>query len=166
MPQWILIKYQLTTKLLLRKVSDYYILKAKAPTAKPFADICSIEDSFHILESRTCLTSHVIATEKTLKLQRHIALVLDNKISTNSKRRLNHMHNVTYRFFEIRVTVKVMIRTRGLCVSAAVEAPKNLFFGLFSQVLKLRFTAMVTYSFHLYSRSSHHFIQCFIPFTG
>ena len=33
------------------------------------------------------------------------------------------------------------------------------FFGLFSQLLKLRFTAMVTYSFHLYSRSSHHFIQ-------
>ena len=28
----------------------------------------------------------------------------------------------------------------------------------FSQLLKLRFTAMVTYSFHLYSRSSHHFI--------
>ena len=24
------------------------------------------------------------------------------------------------------------------------------------------FTAMVTYSFHLYSRSSHHFIQCFL----
>ena len=33
-------------------------------------------------------------------------------------------------------------------------------FGLFSQLLKLRFTAMVTYSFHLYSRSSQHFIQC------
>ena len=28
-----------------------------------------------------------------------------------------------------------------------------------SQLLKLRFTAMVTYSFHLYSRSSHDFIQ-------
>ena len=27
----------LTTKLLLRKVSNYYISKAKAPTAKPFA---------------------------------------------------------------------------------------------------------------------------------
>ena len=50
--------------------------------------------------------------------------------------------------------------------SNPVEAPKNLFFGLFSQLLELRFTAMVTYSFHLYSRSSHHFIQCFIPFTG
>ena len=37
---------------------------------------------------------------------------------------------------------------------------------LFSQLLKLRFTAMVTYSFHLYSRSSHHFIKCFIPFHG
>ena len=32
--------------------------------------------------------------------------------------------------------------------SNPVEAPKNLFFGLFSQLLKLRFTAMVTYSFH------------------
>ena len=50
--------------------------------------------------------------------------------------------------------------------SNPVEAPKNLFFGLFSQLLKLRFAAMVTYSFHLYSRSSHHFIQCFIPFAG
>ena len=30
---------------------------------------------------------------------------------------------------------------------------------LFSQLLKSWFTAMVTYSFHLYSRSSHHFIQ-------
>ena len=27
-------------------------------------------------------------------------------------------------------------------------------------------TAIVMYSFHLYSRSSHHFILCFIPFTG
>ena len=43
--------------------------------------------------------------------------------------------------------------------SNPVEAPKILFFGLFSQLLKLRFTAMVTYSFHLYSRSSHHYIQ-------
>ena len=25
---------------------------------------------------------------------------------------------------------------------------------------------MVTYSFHLYSRSSHNFVLCFIPFTG
>ena len=45
--------------------------------------------------------------------------------------------------------------------SNPVEAPK-VFFGLFSQLLKLRFTAMVTYSFHLYSRSSHHYIQSFI----
>ena len=50
--------------------------------------------------------------------------------------------------------------------SNPVETPKNLFFGLFSQLLELRFTAMVTYSFHLYSGSSYHFIQCFIPFTG
>ena len=32
------------------------------------------------------------------------------------------------------------------------------FFRAFLQLLKLRFTAMVTYSFHLYSLSSHHFI--------
>ena len=38
-------------------------------------------------------------------------------------------------------------------------------FGLFSQLLKLRFTAMVTYSFHLYSRSSHHFIKSLIAFV-
>ena len=35
---------------------------------------------------------------------------------------------------------------------------KQVFFRAFSQLLKLRFTAMVTYSFHLYSRSSHYFI--------
>ena len=71
---------------MLRKVSNYiyYILKAKAPTAKPFVDIRSIEESFHILESRPYLTSHVITTEKTLKLKRHI--VLYNKISINSNR--------------------------------------------------------------------------------
>ena len=40
-----------------------------------------------------------------------------------------------------------------------VEAPKN-FFRAISQLLNLRFTAMVTYSFHFYSRSSHHFILC------
>ena len=74
----------LTTKLLLRKVSNYYILKAIALTAKPFADICFIEESFHILKSRPYLTSHVITTENTLKLKRHI--VLDSKISTNSNR--------------------------------------------------------------------------------
>ena len=74
----------LTTKLLLRKISNYHILKAKAPTAKPFADIFSIEESFHILESRPYLTSHVITTGKTLKLKRHI--VLDKKISIKSNR--------------------------------------------------------------------------------
>ena len=45
--------------------------------------------------------------------------------------------------------------------SNPVEVPKNFFFRLFSQLLKLRFTAMVAYSFHLYSRSSHHFIQSY-----
>ena len=74
----------LTTKLLLRKVSNYYILKAKAPTSKPFADICSIEESFLVLKSRPYLTSHMITTEKILKLKRHI--VLNNKININSKR--------------------------------------------------------------------------------
>ena len=33
-------------------------------------------------------------------------------------------------------------------------------------LLKLQFSAMLTYTFHLYSPSSHHFILCFIPFTG
>ena len=42
-------------------------------------------------------------------------------------------------------------------------SPEKRFLGLFSQLFKLRFTAMVTYSFHLYSRSSHHFILCFTP---
>ena len=37
-------------------------------------------------------------------------------------------------------------------------SPEILFFRAFSQLFKLRFTAMVTYSIHLYSRSSHHFI--------
>ena len=50
------------------------------------------------------------------------------------------------------------IRTRGLCVSAAALTqrprvriplkPRNPFFRAFSQLLKLRFTAMVTYSIH------------------
>ena len=66
------------------KEGYYYILKAKAPTAKPFAHICSIEESFHILETRSYLTSHMITTEKTLKLKRH--MVLDNKISIKSNR--------------------------------------------------------------------------------
>ena len=39
-------------------------------------------------------------------------------------------------------------------------SPEKHIFGLFSQLLKLQFTAMVTYSFHLYSRTSYHFIQC------
>ena len=38
-------------------------------------------------------------------------------------------------------------------------SPEKLFFGLFCNcLLKLWFTTMVTCSFHLYSRSSHHFI--------
>ena len=74
----------LTTKLLLRKVSNYYILKAKGPTAKPLANICSIVESFHILKSRPYMSSHVITTENSLKLKGHI--VLDNKIGINNKR--------------------------------------------------------------------------------
>ena len=51
--------------------------------------------------------------------------------------------------------------------SNPVEAPKIIFFfGLFSQLLKLRFTAMVTYSFHLYSRSSISFHSVFHSFHG
>ena len=38
-----------------------------------------------------------------------------------------------------------------------LRAQKNVFRAI-SQLLKVRFTVMVTYSFHLYSRSSHHFI--------
>ena len=72
--------YQIVAK----EDSNYYLLKAKAPRAKPFADICSIEESFHTLESQPYFTSHVITTEKTLKLKRHI--VLYNKISINSNR--------------------------------------------------------------------------------
>ena len=66
----------LTTKLLLGMVSNYYILKAKAPTAKPFTDICSLEESFHILESRAFLTSHLITATKPLKLKRHIGWII------------------------------------------------------------------------------------------
>ena len=62
------------------------------------------------------------------------------------------------------------IRTRVLCVRAAVlyqlshEDPYTeadqffFFFPAISQLLKLRFTALVTYSFQLYSRSLHNFI--------
>ena len=50
--------------------------------------------------------------------------------------------------------------------SNPVEAPKIFFRGLFSQLLKLRFTAMVTYSFHLYSRSSKSFHSVFHSFHG
>ena len=52
--------------------------------------------------------------------------------------------------------------------SNPVEAPKIFFFffGLFSQLLQLRFTAMVTYSFHLYSRSSKSFHSVFHSFHG
>ena len=46
--------------------------------------------------------------------------------------------------------------------SNPVEAPKIFF----SQLLKLRFTAMVTYSFHLYSRSSISFHSVFHSFHG
>ena len=42
----------------------YVCLYVKAVWAKPFADICSREESFHILESRPYLTSQVIRTVK------------------------------------------------------------------------------------------------------
>ena len=41
--------------------------------------------------------------------------------------------------------------------SNPIEARKK-FFGAILQLLKLQFTAMFTYSFHLYARSSHNFI--------
>ena len=44
--------------------------------------------------------------------------------------------------------------------SNPVEAPKTIFFPTILQLLKLQFTGMVTYSFHLYSRSSHNFLLC------
>ena len=75
----------LTTKLLL--ISNYYIFKAKAPTTKPFADTCSIEESFLVLKSRPYLTSHVITTEKTLKLKRHIVLYTKININSNLNRK-------------------------------------------------------------------------------
>ena len=61
------------------------------------------------------------------------------------------------------------IRTRGLCVHAALlyqlrrlmpqpVKPRKRFFELLRNCLNCDSTAMVTYSFHLYSRSSHHFI--------
>ena len=56
----------------------------QATTAKPFADIFSIEESFHILEPQPYLTSHVFTTEKNLKLKLHV--VLHDKISIRSKR--------------------------------------------------------------------------------
>ena len=46
--------------------------------------------------------------------------------------------------------------------SNPVQAPKKLFFGLLRNCLNCDSTAMVTHSFHLYSRSSHHFILYFI----
>ena len=45
--------------------------------------------------------------------------------------------------------------------SNPVEALKNFFFGLHRNGLNCDSTAMVTYSFHLYSHSSHHFILYF-----
>ena len=49
--------------------------------------------------------------------------------------------------------------------AALTQRPRKPFFRpAISQLLKLRFTGMVTfiyiYSFHLYSHSSHHFILC------
>ena len=54
----------LNYQIIAKEGSNYYIFKAKAPTAKPFADISSIEESFHILKSRPYLTSHVITNNR------------------------------------------------------------------------------------------------------
>ena len=50
--------------------------------------------------------------------------------------------------------------------SNPVEAPKNFFSGYFRNCLNCDSLRWSHTHFHLYSRSSHHFIQCFIPFTG
>ena len=55
-------------------------------------------------------------------------------------------------------------RKKGFLGFNGIRA-RNPFFRAFSQLLKLRFTAMVTYSFHLYSRSSHHFKKVNINFN-
>ena len=44
--------------------------------------------------------------------------------------------------------------------------PRKTFFRVISQLLKMQFTVMVTYSFHLYSRNSHNFISVFQSFHG
>ena len=49
--------------------------------------------------------------------------------------------------------------------SNPVEARKNLFFELLRNCLNCHSIAIVTYSSHLYSRSSHHFILSFL-FVG
>ena len=62
------------------------------------------------------------------------------------------------------------IGTRGLCVRAAVlyqlsyEGPYTGSRPIY-WVHQPDSTATVTYSFHLYSCSSHHFVLCFTPFT-
>ena len=45
--------------------------------------------------------------------------------------------------------------------SNPVEAPKIFFSGYFRNCLNCDYLRWSSYSFHLYSRSSHHFIQCF-----
>ena len=45
-------------------------------------------------------------------------------------------------------------------------SPEKLFFGLFSQLLKLRFTAMVTYSFHLTCIPAVHIISISVSFLS
>ena len=75
----------LATKLLLRKVSSYYIFKAKALTAEPFAHTCvcwRVLPYFRIMAIFEQPRDH--NRKKKLKLQQHI--VLDNKMSINSKR--------------------------------------------------------------------------------
>ena len=75
----------LTTKLLLRTrfLTIIIFWKPKLPQLSRFAEIFSIEESFHILKPRPYLTIQVIITEKTLKFKRR--LVLDNTASINSE---------------------------------------------------------------------------------
>ena len=50
------------------------------------------------------------------------------------------------------------------CSILVMFVPSNVCFGLFRNCFNWDSTAMVTYSFHLYSRSSHHFILNTVKF--
>ena len=93
--------------------------------------------------------------------------VCDHRSESQFKqlRKIASFHSVFHSFHGLMNSINwpassiwVFIAQRGEHCSAnaeatgsnPVEAPKNLFFGLFSQLLKLRFTVMVTESFQFY----------------